>query len=406
MKLQKSHVVVVLMSVLLGCATPYSKLTVDERDALLDLFMTGDAELICSLTSGYGKAMSAANAVDRQVEFFESGQWPKLAVDVLSVEFGGDKEWFYLGRAAEGLGYLDAANTYYETSLSKGFGCRCLGKTVCGNLNFPEVAAQRLSTIQAAQREFASLSHYDRARKSELDLQTHVSFYQCHRWAKGKSSEELRAFMASIAAGVASGIIAGQIVDSGSVAENALMGAAIGISVDATARIYRDIRFPESGNRGKDFAYLFDECMEGNGLYTDTDRLEFAGWKFTDDEAVSLVGLRGKLLLVMKLDVDQCKVHLRYFNQHTRITNPTIEITLFDLDRQSISEHVVSYPSVFPGRSHVADLEVSVAECESVDMGYISSAFDQLSMHEISELKGSSITACRSNDADCAISVE
>ena len=340
-----------------------------------------------------------------KLSFFESGQWAKLAVDVMSIGFGGDKEWFYLGRAAEGLGYLDVAEKYYETSASKGFGCRCLGM-VCGGLEFPEEAKQRLTLVQRAKQEVEGSSEYERARESELAFRGHVGFYQCRRWAKGKASEELRSFMAALAAGAVSGVIAGEIVGTGSVAENAMMGAAIGISADATSRIYRQIRFPDSENRGKDFAYLFDECMEGNGLYAEGDRLEFASWTFTDDEAVSLVGLRGKLQLVRKLGADNCNVHLRYFNQHSELANPTIEITLFDSDKQSLSEHIISYPSVFPRKSHVAELEVSVEECESTAMGYVSRAVDQVSGQEISEVARRMIPACMSNNSDCRISAE
>lgn len=393
------------MSVLLGCATPYSKLTIDERKLLFDQFTIGDAELACSLSDGFAVALGwRANAVDRQAEFHESGQWSKLAVDVMSVGFGGDKEWFFLGRAAEGLGHLSAAKKYYEASLSKGFLCKCLGSQMCTGLNFPEIVTQRLHAVESSEQGIVNWSDYEQARFGELELQSHVSFYQCKRWARGKSTEALRAFMAALAAGAAAGIVAGEIAGSGSIGENAALGAAIGLSAEATASIYRGIRFPESEYRGKDFAYLFDECMETNGLYTDGDRLDFTSWAFTDDEAVFRVGLRGKILLIKEITVDSCRIQLQYFNQHTEITNLTIEITLFDSGKQSLSEHVVPYPSVFPSRSHLAELEVSEVVCNLANMGYVSSAVDQVSSRDISELKGSRIFTCSSTAAECQIS--
>lgn len=394
--------VFILLVSIAGCATPYSKLSVANREQLLDVFIAGEADLACGWASGYGAAISAANGLERQREFFESGQWSKLAIDVMATKFGGDKDWFYLGRAAEGLGFLDVAVVYYEKSLSKGPECKCLSP-VCADLAFPDVVNERLETVQVAKKNYITWSAFEKSRNSELGLQSHVSFYQCNRWANGQSTTVLNGFLAAAAAGAAVGIFTGNLAGSGAIGKSALTGAYYGVSAEATATIYKGIRFPAIGNQGKDFAYLFDECMAKNGLYTANDRSLVTGWNFTANETTNKVGLRGSLLLVRSSIADSCDVKLSYLNSHSVITNATIEVTLFDGNQKSLSEHVVAYPSIFPGRSHSIKLNLQESSCPLVNMAYVSSAVDQISGKEILEMKGSEFAICESVTMQCLL---
>ena len=401
MRLYLQPAILLACSLITGCTTPYSKLSIENRDQLLSSFVSGESEMACGWLSGYGEAASAANGLERQRGFFESGQWSKMAIDVLSIKFGGDKEWFYLGRAGEGLGYLDAGIFYYEESLSKGIECKCIG-FACSNLTFPDVVNERLVAVQEAKKNHAKWSSFERSRHSELSLQSHVSFYQCNRWANGQSTSVLQGFLAAAAAGTAAGVFAGSLYGSTSVGKNALTGAYYATSAEATANIYRGIGFPDVENQGKDFAYLFDECMAKNGLYTKADRSLMTGWTFTENETTNRAGLRGSLLLVRSSDSNYCDIKLSYLNSHSAITNATIEITVFDVNHKSLSEHVLAFPSIFPSRSHSVKLDLQKSSCHLVNMAYISSATDQISGKEISEMKGSEVTLCESNSMLCS----
>lgn len=46
--------------------------------------------------------------------FYSQEMWPELVAVVLKVGFPSDMTYFYLGRAAEGMGFLDAASSYYS----------------------------------------------------------------------------------------------------------------------------------------------------------------------------------------------------------------------------------------------------------------------------------------------------
>ena len=49
---------------------------------------------------------------------YDRQQWKDLAVDIARIGYGIDQSYFYLGRAAEGLGHVEAARTYYELALA------------------------------------------------------------------------------------------------------------------------------------------------------------------------------------------------------------------------------------------------------------------------------------------------
>jgi hypothetical protein len=197
------------------------------------------------------------------------------------------------------------------------------------------------------------------------------------------------------------GVLAGNAYGSGALGGSALRGAYFGMSVEATSNIYRGIKFPNIENQGKDFAYLFDECMTENGLHTERDRLLISGWKFTEKEIADRIGLRGDLILVKSSSTSSCEIELSYFNRHSAITNPTVEVTFFDISQVSLSEHILAYPSIFLGKSRSEKIEIPNSDCDLVQMAYVSSAEDQISGKEISELLGAKVEVCNASSSPC-----
>ena len=82
----------------------------------------------------------------------EARQWRDLAILVMQIGYINDLTYYYLGRAAEGLGFGDAAKTYYQTSLrltSAGITCAADGAEYCNGQIFPAAAAVELAQLTA-----------------------------------------------------------------------------------------------------------------------------------------------------------------------------------------------------------------------------------------------------------------
>ena len=117
---------------------------------LLD-FARGKAELTKpGWTTGLAEAGAAVDHTRLTKELHEKRQWESLARIVLNDNYGDNLRWYYLGRAAEGMGLCDAALHYYGISeeRSETFVTRCLGG-VCAGINLPEALEARMIAIEA-----------------------------------------------------------------------------------------------------------------------------------------------------------------------------------------------------------------------------------------------------------------
>jgi hypothetical protein len=79
-----------------------------------------------------------------------AGRWPELAATVLQANYEDDLSLYYLGRAAEGLGYPGAAASYYRQSLrlsATGASCQYLSRN-CGGLALVRATETRLAAIE------------------------------------------------------------------------------------------------------------------------------------------------------------------------------------------------------------------------------------------------------------------
>jgi hypothetical protein len=77
------------------------------------------------------------------------GQWHDLAVLVIRVGYQDDLSLYYLGRAAEGLGFSTGAASYYRqsTELSgTAIACATLSRQ-CGGVSLPQAASSRLAAV-------------------------------------------------------------------------------------------------------------------------------------------------------------------------------------------------------------------------------------------------------------------
>lgn len=93
---------------------------------------------------------------DAAYELLAGGHWRELADLIQRKGINNDLAWYYLGRAAEGVGDNSLARTYYERSIertkSDKYSQRCKGAVMstCDGFDFPDVAQTRLSALQAS----------------------------------------------------------------------------------------------------------------------------------------------------------------------------------------------------------------------------------------------------------------
>ena len=95
-------------------------------------FARGDIRLTCTLAC----AGSVGAARRKMRGFYDNKLWMDLAKEVSSIGFDNDQQYFYLGTAAAGLGYRNAAKTYFNLARASAY--KCGGSiNVCDGFNFP-----------------------------------------------------------------------------------------------------------------------------------------------------------------------------------------------------------------------------------------------------------------------------
>ena len=116
-----------------GCASSGIQTPTGEQAMnVIVAFERGEARLNCGVpcSGAWGSARRQAKAL------YDQGLWKDLAIEVARVGFKADQTYFYLGRAAEGLGLTDAALTYYKLGLASSHKCAGIINN-CDGLIFP-----------------------------------------------------------------------------------------------------------------------------------------------------------------------------------------------------------------------------------------------------------------------------
>jgi len=155
-----------MLSLLAGCASGGARLADGEKT--LDpyaAFLQGDIRLSCGLPC------AGADGTSRQKysRLYQNAVWKDLAIEILKIGFEADRNYYYLGLSAEGLGYRDAARTYYKLSLSSRF--KCNGAfNVCDGLDIPNLARKHIYEInQRIAKEAMERAAEERAAKLEAE---------------------------------------------------------------------------------------------------------------------------------------------------------------------------------------------------------------------------------------------
>lgn len=143
---------VIAVLLLSGCVPRHAVVTPELRTQMMADLKAGKPNLTCEIEC----AFSWMDNFQRMITLHNASQWEALAELVMQVGHGKDLSYYFLGKAAEGLGYYDAAAQYYQISLQL-FGspdkvkhCRDVpGGDYCGGLNLGVVLPRLIASAQA-----------------------------------------------------------------------------------------------------------------------------------------------------------------------------------------------------------------------------------------------------------------
>ncbi|MFH0783396.1 MAG: SH3 domain-containing protein [Pseudomonadota bacterium] len=133
----------------------YTSVSPQMRMNLLEGFRRGDLILDCETKC----LRSHLNARKEQHSKFLNGQYEELAVSVMQIGLNRDLPYFYLGICAENLGYLDAAEKYYDQSLrllQNGLSIhRCNDASNCNGINLDVELPKHILVVKRIKQELA-----------------------------------------------------------------------------------------------------------------------------------------------------------------------------------------------------------------------------------------------------------
>ena len=129
-----------LFSCILGCASGgIQSPTGEPLPDVLSALKVGQIRLSCDAACAV-----SWQATRHQVKALHDNElWNHLAIEVSRVGFRVDLAYYYLGRAAEGLGYDNSANIYYNLALADIYECDGIINS-CDGFVFPSDLRKRL----------------------------------------------------------------------------------------------------------------------------------------------------------------------------------------------------------------------------------------------------------------------
>jgi S1-C subfamily serine protease len=137
----------VVAATLAACASSVPDLTPPQEAHALAAVRAGGVVLDCGepcLDKWIGERRGAAALA-------AAGEWRRLAAKVMAAGYDDDLAWYYLGRAAEGMGHPEAARRYYARAADPATQrCEDAAGGGCGGVALPRAAQARLDTLSPA----------------------------------------------------------------------------------------------------------------------------------------------------------------------------------------------------------------------------------------------------------------
>jgi hypothetical protein len=151
---QAKIVAIAIIAALAGCAK-YEAMTPELQTKFMADLQAGRMTLDC----GVRCRVAWQAAVNEVQEDAMAQHWQDVTLQVMRVGYGNDLAYYYLGQAAEGLGYQTAALAYFNQALAITNGSEGLmkcaagepsGTDTCKGINVPAAAPMQIAQIQAA----------------------------------------------------------------------------------------------------------------------------------------------------------------------------------------------------------------------------------------------------------------
>lgn len=123
-----------------GCATPAGS----APSSTTPEFQRGETRLECRLTCAFSWGASR----DKAKSLHDQERWTELVALVSLIGFDQDLPYYYLGRAAEALGHVEAARRYYRIGGESQISCSSVINT-CDGFDIKRTIFGRLSALDA-----------------------------------------------------------------------------------------------------------------------------------------------------------------------------------------------------------------------------------------------------------------
>ncbi len=142
--------ILVAAVVLSACSRSIPVVTPQMDAQLMRSLQAGQAVLDCQTAC----SLSWASDLNRFARLDAQSDWHGLAIGVMQDGYASDLAYYYLGRAAEGLGADQAALRYYRVSGAIATGpnsaLKCNGDlNLCNGVTLPDALYARIQTVEA-----------------------------------------------------------------------------------------------------------------------------------------------------------------------------------------------------------------------------------------------------------------
>jgi hypothetical protein len=141
--MQKLLLPALIAATMMAACAPIPEVPRTVSPELLESVRKGTVELTCA-TSGCERIW--LSRVEQAAILTKQGRWAELSGLLVVTNYSSDLSYYFLGRAADGLGSLRAAARYYETAkaeLNNDRSCEVIG--LCRGLGIPRIIDAELT---------------------------------------------------------------------------------------------------------------------------------------------------------------------------------------------------------------------------------------------------------------------
>jgi hypothetical protein len=128
---------------LVNCAqTSNSRNSQAARTQALEDFSNGKTRLTCETA-----CFIAWSSASKKIKALHDNKlWEDLSLEVIQIGYASDLTYFYLGRAAAGMGHAEAAKNYYRLGLSQTQHCDSWLSS-CDGFDFPHALRAQMANL-------------------------------------------------------------------------------------------------------------------------------------------------------------------------------------------------------------------------------------------------------------------